>query len=75
MLTDEAWKEKIKAMDVFRHEDPSTFYEPMHKMGSGGFAQVFKVRRVKDDAHFALKLMEPRNQKERDMMLNECALM
>jgi len=75
MPTDNAWKEKVAGMSVFRHEDPSQHYEPMHKMGSGGFAQVFKVRRTRDDAHFALKLMEPRNQKERDMMLNECALM
>jgi len=61
MPTDSDWKEKVKQMEVFRHEDPSQFYEPMHKMGSGGFAQVFKVRRTCDDAHFALKLMEPRN--------------
>jgi serine/threonine protein kinase len=62
-------------MEVFKREDPSQYYEPMHKMGSGGFAQVFKVKRNSDGKFMALKLMEPRNQKERDMMLNECALM
>lgn len=36
---------------------------------------MFKVKRKVDDSFCALKLMEPRNQKERDMMLNEVALM
>jgi serine/threonine protein kinase len=62
-------------MEVFKYEDPSQFYEPMNKMGSGGFAQVFKVKRIKDGKFLALKLMEPKNQKEKDMMLNECAIM
>ena len=75
MPTDTEWTEKVKAMQVFKHEDPSPLYEPIHKLGSGGFAQVFKVKRKVDDSFCALKLMEPRNQKERDMMLNEVALM
>jgi len=38
-------------------------YEPLNKIGSGGFAQVFKVKRKEDDAIFALKLMEPKDDK------------
>ena len=73
--TEYNFQKSIKEMEVFKREDPSQYYEPMHKMGSGGFAQVFKVKRNSDGKFMALKLMEPRNQKERDMMLNECALM
>ena len=62
-------------MDLFSKTDPSKFYEPLHKIGSGGFAQVFKVKRIEDDKIFALKLMEPKSQKDKDMMKNEVALM
>ena len=48
-------------MDLFSKTDPSKFYEPLHKIGSGGFAQVFKVKRIEDDKIFALKLMEPKS--------------
>jgi hypothetical protein len=32
------WTEKIEKMEIFRKVDPSQYYEPLHKVGSGGFA-------------------------------------
>jgi hypothetical protein len=36
---------------------------------------VFKVKRKSDDKFFALKLMEPKDEKQMNMMKNEVALM
>ena len=69
------WNDIVNQMDLFSKTDPSQFYEPLHKIGSGGFAQVFKVKRIADGEIFALKLMEPKNEKDRNMMKNEVALM
>ena len=59
--TESNFKNQVSEMNIFKREDPSAYYEPLHKMGSGGFAQVFKVKRIADEALFALKLMEPKN--------------
>lgn len=55
--------------------DPSTCYDIKGKLGQGGFAKVFKVERKSDGAHFALKYIEPKNEKERNIVLNEVVLM
>jgi len=45
------------------------------KLGSGGFAKVFLVKRLTDGAKFALKFMEPKSDKERGLIRNELAVM
>jgi serine/threonine protein kinase len=45
------------------------------KLGSGGFAKVFLVKRLTDGARFALKFMEPKNDKERNLIRNEVNVM
>ena len=45
------------------------------KLGSGGFAKVFKVRRISDGIVCALKFCEPRNDEERELIKNEVGLM
>ena len=40
--------EDLREATVFRKEDPSKFYAPLHKLGSGGQAAVYKVERLKD---------------------------
>jgi serine/threonine protein kinase len=47
----------------------------MGKLGQGGFAKVFKVKRKSDGLICALKYMEPKNQKEYNMLVNEIGLM
>ncbi len=47
----------------------------MAKLGSGGFAKVFLVKRLTDGAKFALKFMEPKSDKERGLIRNELAVM
>ena len=45
--------------------DPSKNYDIIGKLGTGGFAKVFKVRRKKDNFVCALKFVEPKNEQER----------
>jgi hypothetical protein len=48
---------------TIRKEDPSGFYSPMHKLGEGGQAPVFQVRRTDDKKFFAMKLMQYEDEK------------
>ncbi len=55
--------------------DPSKFYDIITKLGQGGFAKVFKVKRKSDGLICALKYIEPKTEKERNIVHNEIALM
>ena len=57
--------------------DPSQFFEIKHedKLGEGGFAKVFKVKRRSDGLICALKFCEPKNNKDRNLIINEIGLM
>jgi len=44
-------------------------------LGAGGFAKVFKVKRKSDGFICALKFVEPKNDKERNIIINEIGLM
>jgi serine/threonine protein kinase len=45
------------------------------KIGYGGFARVFLVKKKDDDSVFALKFIEPKNTKEREIIRNELGIM
>lgn len=40
--------EDLREATIFRKEDPSKHYAPLHKLGSGGQAAVYKVERLED---------------------------
>ena len=47
----------------------------MGKLGQGGFAKVFKVKRKEDGYLCALKFDEPKNDTERKIIINEIGVM
>jgi len=62
----------------FRTDDPSLFYEitSKYKLGAGGFAKVFKVKRKSDNKEIALKFIQNlKDEREKQLMVNEVALM
>ena len=56
---------------------PADTYELNHesKLGEGGFAKVFKVKRWRDGKQCAMKFCNPRNKEERNLVINEIGLM
>lgn len=58
-----------------RTDDPSKQYDIEDKLGHGGFAKVFRVKRKSDGYECALKFIEPKNEKERKIIKNEVGLM
>ena len=50
-------------------------YQIVSKIGAGGFAKVFLVKKISDGSLYALKFMEPKNDKERALIKNELAVM
>lgn len=68
----------LKTLDDNAHiltTDPSKFYDIIGKLGAGGFAKVFKVKRKKDGFICALKFVEPKNEQERSIIINEVGVM
>lgn len=57
--------------------DPSTLYilSRDNQIGSGGFGKVFKVRRRSDGMVCAMKFCNPKDEKEKNMIVNEIGLM
>ena len=58
-----------------KKDDPSKYYDIIERIGVGGFAKVFKVKRKKDDAICALKFVEPKTPQERESVINEVGIM
>jgi serine/threonine protein kinase len=52
----------------FIRDDPSQFYDIVKRIGVGGFAKVFEVKRKSDGKAMALKFIEPRNESERSII-------
>jgi len=58
-IPSETMAEKRKVFEL-KKEDPSKYYDIIERIGVGGFAKVFKVKRKTDDAICALKFVEPK---------------
>jgi serine/threonine protein kinase len=48
-------------IEHLKKEDPSKYYDIIERIGVGGFAKVFKVKRKIDNVICALKFVEPKN--------------
>ena len=77
MPSDAKYRHLLETHAIFDTSDPSHKYDvtSRHKIGIGGFAKVFRVKRRTDNLQCALKFIECKNEKERVMMSNEVALM
>jgi len=58
-----------------KKEDPSKNYDILGKIGTGGFAKVFEVKRKSDGAVCALKFVEPKSESDREVIMNEVGIM
>jgi serine/threonine protein kinase len=63
--TENDFNNELENAAQFSQEDPSKYYEIVKKIGYGGFARVFLVKRKEDSKMCALKFIEPKNPKER----------
>lgn len=67
--------QELNAEKIFKREDPSKYYEVICRMAKGSQGQVFKLKRLVDDKHFALKFIQPNDLEEYNNIKREVALM
>ena len=66
----------IDPSTLFKKDDPSKYYDIVKRIGVGGFAKVFEVKRRSDGFKCALKFIElTGGDKDRKIINNEVALM
>ena len=67
----------MKIYAAFKFEDPSPYYAIVgaEKLGVGGFGKVYKAKRKSDGKKCALKLCDPREPQDFQLMYNEVGLM
>jgi serine/threonine protein kinase len=78
MPTESKFQKTLSQYAEFKTEDPSQFYDitSKYKLGSGGFAKVFKVARKSDGKEIALKFIQNlKDEREYKLMYNEVGLM
>lgn len=75
MPTEIEFGEQLDVFTQLETADPSKFYDIIGKLGQGGFAKVFKVKRKSDGMVCALKFVEPKNETERKIIINEIGVM
>lgn len=75
MPLESKFAEDLEEKAKFSADDPSKFYEIVKKIGYGGFARVFLVKKKDDGKMCALKFIEPKNPKERQIIKNELGIM
>ena len=73
--SEDEFKSKIETYTKIKESDPSKHYDIVGKLGQGGFAKVFKVKRKNDGLICALKFVEPKNESERKIIINEIGIM
>ena len=73
-LPDDQKAKKMIQFDL-KKDDPSKHYDIIERIGVGGFAKVFKVKRKSDEKICALKFIEPKNNAEREIIFNEVGIM
>jgi serine/threonine protein kinase len=69
------YDEKKTLENVFRQEDPSSFYEVLEPIGKGGSSKIFKVRRLADQKICCLKYMKPNDDFEKELIIDEVAIL
>ena len=76
MPTLQQYEQNVKQAAMVKDSDPSKHYEFNNKvkLGEGGFAKVFKAKRISDGKIVALKFCEPTNEAERQQIINEVGL-
>mmetsp|Transcript_25017 Transcript_25017/g.31280 ORF Transcript_25017/g.31280 Transcript_25017/m.31280 type:complete len:133 (+) Transcript_25017:843-1241(+) len=78
MPTTQTYQTDLATYATFKNTDPSAHYDitSKYKLGSGGFAKVFKVQRKTDGKVIALKFIQNlKDEREKQLMINEVALM
>lgn len=75
MPTENEFGEQLDVYSQLETADPSKYYDIIGKLGTGGFAKVFKVKRKLDGMVCALKFVEPKNETERRVVINEIGVM
>lgn len=76
MPSENEFLEELESKAVFKNDDPSKYYEIVKKIGYGGFARVFLVKKKEEEGTlYALKFIEPKNVKERLIIKNELGIM
>ena len=77
MPSTQQFEQLMQQHNIWKNEDPSPYYDvySQDKLGVGGFAKVFRVQRKTDKKQFALKFCTPGNEEDKQLMINEVALM
>lgn len=73
--TEVEFEEKMKEKTVYILDNPSKNYTIQKKIGVGGFGKVYLCKRISDNGECALKFVDPKDQKEKNIIKNEIALM
>lgn len=60
---------------IYKEDDPSKHYDILKKIGVGGFGKVFLCKKIDTGMECALKYVDPKNEKDKEIIRNEIALM
>jgi serine/threonine protein kinase len=75
MPSGQNFTEEIKSAANMINDDPRNLYIVQKKLGEGASGSVFIVTQKNDNRKKALKQIVPKNEKERQNIINEIGLM